>query len=1373
MRTNSALHFALVTTVLLLNTHAKALDLVWIGGTGDWNVAGNWSPAQVPTAADNAWITNSGSYTVTVPAGSTAVNNSLTLGGASGTQVLAVDRATLALNAGSFINGNGQLTLLVAQSVVNGAGSLTVDGMVDWENGTISGVGGFTVNSRGVLAIGSGGVTLGRSLNNGGSCTWAGGNLTITGGQVINNLAGATFDVTADGRLSGGSTTPISNSGLFRLTAGVTGTTITPPFSNSGTLQVLASSLSLNQGGTHTGTFDNSAGATLNFGGGTHALNPGSLVTGAGLLNVSGAATLAANGNFSPGTTLSITAGIATVGPGCDVSGTTINVGGAGGALLFNGAGGVAALNVSAGTVGGTSPIGVSGPLSLAGGTITNGVVSANGGLSISGNTTLNGTKLMNPATAVWSGGNLTGVNGAAISNLVGAVFINSFDGNMATGQGATPFFDNAGTFHKSDGSAALGSTSIDFQFLNTGTVEVSTNTLRLASNQQTAGLTLLDGGGLSAQAQPLQFSGGSLIGAGPLTVANVQNVINTAVFSPGLPLGEVDISGNYQQTGSGVLNIDLGGYSPGITHDLVTVSAGGGGGGATLGGTLNVSLVNSFVPTNGASFTFLTASSRAGVFATFNYPSNDVGMQVTYQPASVMVKVTNLKPVVAHPISDPAPVTYGSAFTFQFPADTFTDPDGDQLTYSASGLPPGISFTAATRTFAGTPTKAGAFVINLAATDNGTPSLSVTNTFTITISPATLTVTAQAQSKTYGAADPALTFTISGLQLGDNQSDVMSGALARSPGESVSASPYSIGQGTLATTGNYVISFSGSVLTINPAPLSVTANPKSKVYGAADPAFTISFAGFVNGDTAAALGGALVFVRAPGENVGSYAITPSGLNAVNYSIAFNPGMLTITKATLAVTADNKSKTYGSADPALTFTASGLQFNDAQATVLSGTLTRAPGETVAGGPYAITQGTLAANANYTITFTGSSLAITPAALAITAESKAKTYGATDPALTFTLSGLQFNDTQATVLSGSLTRTPGETVAGGPYAITQGTLIANANYSVTFNSSTLVITPAALTVTADNQTKAYGAPLPHFTLSYSGFVNGDMVASLATPANASTTATSSSPAGTFPITVGGAVDSNYSISYVPGTLTITAVPLTISPNDQSKIYGAAVPELTLSYIGFVNGDTAANLTAPAVATTTATAGSPAGTYSITVGGSVDANYIITFTSGTLTIDKAPLSVTADSKTKIAGTADPVFTVSYSGFVNGETPAVLSGTLAITRAPGESMGTYAISPSGLSSSNYSITFSAGTLTIIGGSTVVLPLVFKAGNGIEISWSALSNLTYRVQYTSDLASGAWTDLAGDILANSSTASIKDILTPTNRFYRIRVLP
>jgi hypothetical protein len=199
----------------------------------------------------------------------------------------------------------------------------------------------------------------------------------------------------------------------------------------------------------------------------------------------------------------------------------------------------------------------------------------------------------------------------------------------------------------------------------------------------------------------------------------------------------------------------------------------------------------------------------------------------------------------------------------------------------------------------------------------------------------------------------------------------------------------------------------------------------------------------------------------------------------------------------LTITANSQTKVYGDADPALTYAASGFKFSDTAATVLTGSLTRVAGETVAGSPYAISQGTLAANANYTISFTGNSLSITPAPMTVTANSQTKVYGNADPALTYAASGFQFSDTAASVLTGGLTRTAGETVAGGPYAINQGTLAATSNYTLSFTGSSLSISPATLTVAANGQTKVYGNPDPHLSDAARGFKFTDTAATVLT------------------------------------------------------------------------------------------------------------------------------------------------------------------------------------------------------------------------------------------------------------------------------------
>src|SRR5207302_1053340 len=171
---------------------------------------------------------------------------------------------------------------------------------------------------------------------------------------------------------------------------------------------------------------------------------------------------------------------------------------------------------------------------------------------------------------------------------------------------------------------------------------------------------------------------------------------------------------------------------------------------------------------------------------------------------------------------------------------------------------------------------------------------------------------------------------------------------------------------------------------------------------------------------------------------------------------------------------------------------------------------------------------------------------------------------------------------------------------------------------------------------------YGAALPTLTASYSGFVNGDTAASLTTAPTLTTTATASSHVGSYGITAAGAVDADYSISYVDGTLTVTTAALTITANDQSKVYGAALPTLTASYSGFVNGDTAASLTTAPTLTTTATASCHVGSYGITAAGAVDADYSITYVDGTLSVTQAALTITANDQSKVYGAALPTLT-----------------------------------------------------------------------------------------------------------------------------------
>src|SRR5262249_34375925 len=202
---------------------------------------------------------------------------------------------------------------------------------------------------------------------------------------------------------------------------------------------------------------------------------------------------------------------------------------------------------------------------------------------------------------------------------------------------------------------------------------------------------------------------------------------------------------------------------------------------------------------------------------------------------------------------------------------------------------------------------------------------------------------------------------------------------------------------------------------------------------------------------------------------------------------------------------------------------------------------------------------------------------------------------------------------------------------GTYAITASGA-ASSNYTLTYVNGTLTVTAATLTITANDKSKVYGTANPALTVSYAGFVNGDTVASLTTPASVSTTATAASGAGTYPIEASGGVSSNtnYTLSYVAGTLTVTKAALTVTASDASRAYGAANPTLTANYAGFVNGDTVASLTTPPALSTSATAASAVGTYAITAAGGASPNYTFTYVNGTLTVTAATLTITANDK-----------------------------------------------------------------------------------------------------------------------------------------------
>ncbi|GAF02848.1 hypothetical protein JCM21142_41493 [Saccharicrinis fermentans DSM 9555 = JCM 21142] len=165
---------------------------------------------------------------------------------------------------------------------------------------------------------------------------------------------------------------------------------------------------------------------------------------------------------------------------------------------------------------------------------------------------------------------------------------------------------------------------------------------------------------------------------------------------------------------------------------------------------------------------------------------------------------------------------------------------------------------------------------------------------------------------------------------------------------------------------------------------------------------------------------------------------------------------------------------------------------------------------------------------------------------------------------------------------------------------------------------LTVGKAALTATADNQSKVYGAENPELTISYSGFVAGDTEADLESVPDILSLVSVSTPPGEYIIVIGDGSDDNYNFSYVDGLFTIMKGTLTVTAHDKEKSVGDENPELTYEISGFVSADDLTDLETLPTISCDATAASVAGTYDIVVDNAMDPNYNFVYENGTLTV-----------------------------------------------------------------------------------------------------------------------------------------------------------
>ncbi|WP_255358592.1 MBG domain-containing protein, partial [Terrabacter sp. Root181] len=563
----------------------------------------------------------------------------------------------------------------------------------------------------------------------------------------------------------------------------------------------------------------------------------------------------------------------------------------------------------------------------------------------------------------------------------------------------------------------------------------------------------------------------------------------------------------------------------------------------------------------------------------------------------------------------------------------------------------------------------------------------------TLTVTKAPLTITPANETKVYGAALPTLTGTITGIKNGDDiTASYATTATASSPvgGYLITATPLDPD----TKLGNYTVTNNTGTLTVTQAALVVTPANKSRLYGEANPALTGTLTGVVAGDGITASYSTTAVATSP---VGDYLITATlndpDTKLANYSVTTNTGTLTITKAPLTVTVDSQNKNYGDANPALTGTITGIKNSDPITASYSTTAT----VTSSIGSYPITA-TLndpsTKLGNYTVTNTAGTLVISQAQLIVTADNASRPYGDANPALGGTLTGVRNgDDITATYATAATPASPVST-----YAIIPTLHGDTSNYTTQVNNGTLTITKAPLTITPANKTKVYGDANPTLTGTITGIKNADDIT-----ATYDTTATTSSPVGGYPITATLADPDtklgNYTVTKNTATLTVTKAPLTITADNKSRTYGEANPTLTGTITGIKNSDAIT-----ATYATAATAATGVGTYTI-VPTAVDsspatlANYDLTPAYGTLTITKAPLSITAADKTKVYGSANPTLTGTITGTQNGD---AITATYATTATAASNVGTYTIVPTAVDSTpatlaNYQVTLVNGSLTI----------------------------------------------------------------------------
>jgi gliding motility-associated-like protein len=477
-------------------------------------------------------------------------------------------------------------------------------------------------------------------------------------------------------------------------------------------------------------------------------------------------------------------------------------------------------------------------------------------------------------------------------------------------------------------------------------------------------------------------------------------------------------------------------------------------------------------------------------------------------------------------------------------------------------------------------------------------------------------------------------------------------------------------------------------------------------------------------------------------DNTGSITIKGAGTANITASQAGNSTylaatpvtqVLTIAKATLTYTADTTSRDYGAANPTFTGTISGFKNGETQATATTGTMvfnstanatSNLYDASLQRQRYPITGSGLTA-ANYTFAQAATNdkaLGLKRVLVTYTFRTENHVYdgkdnpsfGGFDATFTGTVNGHTAN--QLITFNYATTATAASGIGVYPIQLTNvNRTLLGYNYdfaAAASNATALTITKANLTFTAQSATKRYGEANPTITGTITGFVNNQSVASLTGTPAYSTTATTASGVGNYPITLSGVSSNNYTITAASANstaLSITKSTLTYVADPASRAFNNANPALTGKVTGFLNGDTQNSATSGTLAfTTAATPSTPVGAYAITGSGLSSANYDFEQSAANNSAFSIYLSTNGNLSNVVlsSGTLSPLFAAG----TNNYTAEVSTGTTAITVTPTLSDANAKVTVNGSEVTSGSP--SAGIPLVIGAN--VIPVNVTAQNG-----------------------------------------------------------